>query len=689
MLEQVFLQVLNMSFTASFVILFVLVVRLCLKRAPKIYSYGLWSVVLLRLAFPFSFESVLSLLPTNAEPIPTNILDSPTPEIDTGIRLIDQAVNQALPAPVEVGASVSPMQVLVWAGSLIWIVGIGILLIYSMVKLAILHRNLQFSIQDEGNIYLVEGLETPFVMGLIHPQIYLPSGLSDQERRYILLHEQTHIRRKDHIVKVVGFLLVCLHWFNPLVWLAFFLSSKDMEMSCDESVIKKLGSEAKRGYSATLLALATGRTIVGGSPLAFGEGNTKGRIKNVLGYRKPAFWAAVVALIAVIAVGVGLLTNPREEQENPSASQSQLDIDTMLASVENMYQGYNVEMDGDRSMGDRVLAAFLVQLPPEGEGDPPAILVGVDKETGEIWQYGEEGEEWFEATPHFSEEAFIQNLFQSITFENGTVAMTIPADIPDRYQLFLHVSGTAPMGDGSHMSLHAFEGEEANASWEPGKTYQQELFSGDVIDGTELYFDVSFTSENGEVLYSDTLTWIFEGGKPKAPVSLWDTSVQFILESRTASLTYREADGNTFQLQLELPEDWELRLILPNETTLYAPVAIYRGDEQIGTISYCDFELYEGTTAENFYRSVYNQLMLGSMVNWDNEYTPVTQTETTCTATVQIYHREGDASGEVWYNPGILSYNTELLRYVAISINEGAASDSQIQEIARSLTLTR
>ena len=215
------------------------------------------------------------------------------------------------------------------------------------------------------------------------------------------------------------------------------------------------------------------------------------------------------------------------------------------------------------------------------------------------------------------------------------------------------------------------------------------MFSGDVIDGTELYFDVSFTSENGEVLYSDTLTWIFEGGKPKAPVSLWDTSVQFILESRTASLTYREADGNTFQLQLELPEDWELRLILPNETTLYAPVAIYRGDEQIGTISYCDFELYEGTTAENFYRSVYNQLMLGSMVNWDNEYTPVTQTETTCTATVQIYHREGDASGEVWYNPGILSYNTELLRYVAISINGGAASDSQIQEIARSLTLTR
>ena len=191
--------------------------------------------------------------------------------------MIDQAVNQALPAPVEVGASVSPMQVLVWAGSLIWIVGIGILLIYSMVKLAILHRNLQFSIQDEGNIYLVEGLETPFVMGLIHPQIYLPSGLSDQERRYILLHEQTHIRRKDHIVKVVGFLLVCLHWFNPLVWVAFFLSSKDMEMSCDESVIKKLGKRSQAGAIRRPCWLwLQDEPLWGGSPLAFGEGNTRG-----------------------------------------------------------------------------------------------------------------------------------------------------------------------------------------------------------------------------------------------------------------------------------------------------------------------------------------------------------------------------------------------------------------------------
>ncbi|MEM1484506.1 M56 family metallopeptidase [Oscillospiraceae bacterium PP1C4] len=310
MLDNIFLTVLNMSFIGSIVVLIVLLTRLLLRKAPKVFSYALWSVVLFRLLCPFSFESGLSLLPTTSSPIPTDIVYQAVPKIDTGVTAINNAINQSLPASA-VGASVNPMQVWIFLGSLLWLLGIALMLAYSVFSLIRLKRRLEGAERDKDNIYLSACIDTPFVKGLIRPKIYLPQSLSATEKEYILLHEQTHIRRFDHVVKIVSFFALCLHWFNPFVWVAFFLSGKDMEMSCDEAVIKTLGTEVKKDYSASLLCLATGRRIVCGTPLAFGEGDTKSRIKNVLGYKKPAFWVLAAALVCVIILCIGFSVNPK------------------------------------------------------------------------------------------------------------------------------------------------------------------------------------------------------------------------------------------------------------------------------------------------------------------------------------------------------------------------------------------
>lgn len=311
-MNAVFLQILNMSLTASYVILFVLAARLLLKKAPKIFSYTLWGVVLFRLICPFSFEGLFSLLMVNTNSIPSDIAYAEVPQINTGITIVDNAANPLLAAQTaSPAASVNQMQIWITLGNWIWLVGIAALLIYSFVSLLRLRSNLVGAVKWHDNIFLADHVASPFVIGVIHPKIYLPSNLSAREQEYIILHEQTHIRRLDHVIKIIAFLVLTLHWFNPLVWLAFFLCVKDMEMSCDESVLKRMDADIRQEYCASLLSLATGKKRVAGIPLAFGEGDTKSRIKNVLNYKKPAFWIVASAVIVCIILTVCLVANPR------------------------------------------------------------------------------------------------------------------------------------------------------------------------------------------------------------------------------------------------------------------------------------------------------------------------------------------------------------------------------------------
>lgn len=309
MQDHIFLQILNMSFTGSIVILLVLLARLLLAKAPRRFSYALWAAVLFRLVCPFSMESVFSLLPVNANPIPMDIGYQAVPKIETGIPAVNHAVNAILP-PAAISGSVNELQIWTFVGYHLWLIGLSALLLYSLIGLFRFSRTLKGAVSLGGNLYGAKNIRTPFVLGIFRPRIYLPSELSEHERPYLVLHEQTHIKRGDHLFKIVGFLVLCVHWFNPLVWLAFFLFGRDMEMSCDEAVIKRLGNEVKKDYSASLLSLATGRRLVGGTPLAFGEGDTKSRIRHVLRYKKPAFWVTAVAVALVLAAVVGLLVNP-------------------------------------------------------------------------------------------------------------------------------------------------------------------------------------------------------------------------------------------------------------------------------------------------------------------------------------------------------------------------------------------
>lgn len=315
-MSELFLSVLNKSLTASYVILVVILIRLLLKRAPKVISYSLWGVVAFRLVAPFTFESVFSLLPRTRDrspnPIPQESMHQQSTQIHSGIEVVDSFVGRTLPAPTA-SDSVNYLPNYLHIGSYIWILGMMALLIYSFVSVLLLKKQLKNAQFIEQNIYEAENLKTPFVLGLIRPKIYLPVGLQAEERSYILLHEQTHIKRYDHIIKLVAFLVLSVHWFNPLVWVAFMLMSRDMEFSCDERVLRKMNSDIyiKKSYASSLLSLATERQILNGSPLAFGEGNVKGRIKNVLNYRKPRFWVLVVSIVIMIAVAIGLIANPK------------------------------------------------------------------------------------------------------------------------------------------------------------------------------------------------------------------------------------------------------------------------------------------------------------------------------------------------------------------------------------------
>ena len=320
---ELFLTVLNMSLTASYVILFVIIIRLLIKKAPKFISYALWGVVAFRLIFPFSFESIFSLLPhnTNVVPITHDIIYQQSPRINSGIEVIDSIVSESLP-PSTIGASVNPIQIYMEIGGYIWVFGIVALLIYSVVSVLKLERQLKSAQLIEKNIYEAENLKTPFVLGLARPKIYLPVGLNDEERSYILLHEQTHIHRKDHIIKILAFLVLSIHWFNPLVWISFMLMSTDMELSCDERVLKEINKDIKKPYANSLLSLATGKLFLNGSPLAFGEGNVKGRIKNVLNYKRPRFWVIALSVIIVTAVGIGLMANPEDKNSTKVSDDS-------------------------------------------------------------------------------------------------------------------------------------------------------------------------------------------------------------------------------------------------------------------------------------------------------------------------------------------------------------------------------
>ena len=314
-MDDVFLKLVNLSISASWLILAVLVLRVVLKKAPKWVMPLLWGVVALRLVCLFSIESALSLIPS-AETIPSEIVTETREPVLYEQATLDIVTNPTLPSAAEVPVGVSRQQAQVDFNiySILWLAGMAALLVHALVSAGKLKRKLATAILLRDNIYESEFVDSPFVFGVVKPNIYLPMHMDEGTAAYVIAHECAHLARRDHWWKVLGYLVLALHWFNPLVWVAYILFCRDIELACDEKVVKGLDGAARADYSQALLSCAAPKRAVAACPLAFGEGNIKTRVKSALHYKKPAFWVAAAAVLAVVIVAVCFLTNPRSER---------------------------------------------------------------------------------------------------------------------------------------------------------------------------------------------------------------------------------------------------------------------------------------------------------------------------------------------------------------------------------------
>ena len=308
----VFLKLLNLSISASWLVLAVLVLRLISKRSPKWVNVLLWGIVALRLVLPFSIESALSLIPSAETVSPAAVQFDPAPTITSGVSVIDNAVNPSLSehfAAVPT-ASVNPLYVWAYLAGWVWLIGLGAMLLYALVSYLRLRRRVSVSLCVRENIYLCDAISSPFILGVVKPRIYLPSGLDEVQRQNVLSHERAHLARRDHWWKPLGFALLAVYWFNPVLWLAYALLCRDIELACDERVIRTMDESAVKTYSTVLLACSMPRKAVITCPLAFGEVGVKERVKNALRYKKPAFWVVAASVAVCVVVAVCFLTNP-------------------------------------------------------------------------------------------------------------------------------------------------------------------------------------------------------------------------------------------------------------------------------------------------------------------------------------------------------------------------------------------
>ena len=326
-MSELFLEIVNRSIAASWIVIAVLILRFCLKKAPKWVNVLLWGIVAVRLIFPFSIESALSLIPS-AETVSPSIMMETAPSVQTGVPALDQVINPVIdhslsPAP---GASANPLQIWISVLTVIWLLGVAALFLYSAVSYRRLRRRVCEAVILRDNIYQSENVCSPFVLGIIRPKIYLPYHMDKREMDHVIAHEQAHIRRGDHWWKPLAFLLLTVHWFNPLLWLSYILLCRDIELACDERVIREMGNEQRADYTHALVSCSVSRRSIAACPLAFGEVGVKTRVKSVMNYKKPAFWIILASALICAAAAVCFLTNPKTEQIPPSGGDNVSDM---------------------------------------------------------------------------------------------------------------------------------------------------------------------------------------------------------------------------------------------------------------------------------------------------------------------------------------------------------------------------
>ncbi|MDE6221860.1 MAG: M56 family metallopeptidase [Lachnospiraceae bacterium] len=688
-MTDIFLKFVNMGIAAGWMVLAVIVLRLVLRKAPKWLMPVLWGIVALRLVLPVSIQSIFSLIPS-AETISPQIADMQEPQIHSGIAAFNQAVNPVIVeafAP-DIGDSVNPLQIFISVAAGCWIAGIAVMLLYAAVSYWRLYRRMSTAVLLTDCIYQSEYAVSPFVLGIVRPRIYLPFRLTQKEQEYVIAHEQAHIKCRDHWWKPIGFLLLSLYWYNPVIWAAYVLFCKDIELACDERVVKNLDAEQRADYSQALLSCSAPRRTAAVCPLAFGETGVTERVRNVLHYKRPAFWVIVVAVLVCVAVAVCFLTNPREEAE-----------DNIQWAVRPA-----ILMDASRYIDPYMPASKL----PYGYAYAGTIDSAQANDTGL------EGCAYY-TSPYNENYIYVYQ-------ECGTPIDTHSTDSTQRqwmYQPWLKEGSSDGMNQLTLEEVQRLSEFGNELTWTDFEQYDY------VETGSGLYIRVYEMDE----MFS---LWIGGGSTADAPMYIYlrtNTEPAAWIDIRTQDVSAfisaqfgtagTEAGANVYQvqfpahefdkteynaqifeiepftLQITLPENWSLVCPQSEEEAYlggaggFCPVLVYEGDKLLGSICYNTFEVPQEGEYGIEYVAIYNQLMLGAQVNWNNNYQPVAENETNCTAVCKISVDDPETGEERFY-PGILSYDKELGVYIAIDFIAGELSDEDediVAEIAESILL--
>ena len=380
---EIFLKLLNLSITASWLILAVLCIRLLFRKIPKWITCLLWGVVAIRLIFPFSIESAFSLQ-LSAEPIRTSTMVEGelipyVPSVNSNIGVVENTVNPLLAEAFayQETESVAPLQIATEIAGSVWLSGMVVLLIFALVSMIKLRLRVREAVRYKENIYICDAVKSPFILGIIKPRIYLSSALSEEEMDYIIAHERAHLKRKDHLWKPFGYLLLCIYWFNPLCWIAYIMLCKDIELACDEKVIKDMSFGDKKEYSRVLLFCATQRHLVMACPLAFGEVGVKERVKTVLNYKKPTFWITIAAIVVCAIVAICFLTNPAKEYQIRITIPARSETGFYYSDEEICPKRNTLTIAKGGHLGDTEVILLPVEVKEENAYDEPIYITAV------------------------------------------------------------------------------------------------------------------------------------------------------------------------------------------------------------------------------------------------------------------------------------------------------------------------
>ena len=739
-MSQVWIKVVNLSIQASWLVLVIILFRLAAAKAPKWSRVLLWGLVGIRLVCPVTLESMLSLVPS-AKGISPDIMTQTDPSVDTGIPAVNNTINPLInysfsPNP---GDSANPLQILIPLLSVIWLAGIGLLIIYTIVSYARLRYRLATAIHLRDNIWQSEWVTSPFVFGLVHPKIYLPFALDEQTQQAVIAHEQAHLQRKDHWWKPLGFVILSVYWFNPLLWIGYLLFCRDIELACDEKAVQEMDASQRADYSQALLDCTAHRHKVSVCPLAFGEVGIRQRVKAVLRYKKPTTWmvAGVLAICCIIAAAF-LTSRPVDAaqqtserfteqlyssitlQDNeilftiPSELPKDAEFDLHIAGRAEYEDGFSqslhfledqqgqwqanqtYKIPYDSSYTDLTLDLFFQYSDGKTQNETIDLLAVISEASNSLET--DAAVELNEATG----KACIAEILGTLTLhQDNTVSFSIPEHIPvstdGKTKLMISLSATY---SGETATVDSML--ESQTGWKNGETYRGSLKSerGELLS---VWLRVCFAAYEDENTYIEYLSGYNELTPPfvyDTPAGYTEPSVAVDQQGREASVLYTMRDGYITQLSFTLPEG-----VTITEYENAEPYQLFflKDEEIIGGISLHKFgtidseELsYVDTGADQLPMQIFSEVALSNHARYEN-YQVRKHSDTGATATAKYFWQDlsqtdeyGSAAAIPYQQVNcILTYDWDVMPYfVEMIFTEEAVPETELASLAKDIRLT-